>query len=158
VIETTGAHHNPNFDKDVNRMADEFVKQLRKAGHEIRRAVFLYDYKGEHAGDTLPYREPKWPTSHPASIVPLSIDGPYTVTEVPTGPTPLYLIQNGKHAAGWDVDRERAIKFAEHYNEIAAKQKPVSGGSQANDASWTLTDEETGRVTRYWWRPAEGVT
>ena len=60
VISGQGAHHNPDYEKDANRMASEFVKLL-KANHQVSRAAFLFDYKGEHAGDTLPYVEGKEP-------------------------------------------------------------------------------------------------
>src|SRR6184192_3442266 len=60
TIEGTGAHHNPDFEFDANRMANELVLQLKAHGADIRRASFLFDYKGDDAGDTLPYVHMPW--------------------------------------------------------------------------------------------------
>lgn len=39
-IQGVGAHHNPDYPKDANRMAKDFVKQLKDAGHAIEHAEF----------------------------------------------------------------------------------------------------------------------
>jgi hypothetical protein len=42
-IEGIGPHHNPDdYPKDANRMAAEFVKRLKEAGHTVSRASFTY--------------------------------------------------------------------------------------------------------------------
>lgn len=171
-IEGTGAHGNPNFERDSDRMADEFVKQLKAAGHEVRRAVFLYDYKGEHAGDTLPYHEPKWALSR--NEVELATPGPYHVHETIAhqGATPLYEVVHGGRRHAWYAGdgfpgRDGAVQLAERYNRVAAKEaekqaglKPIGGGSQANDepepSRILVHDDNPAHITKYWDRPADG--
>jgi hypothetical protein len=167
-VEGSGAHHNPDFVKDANRLADDFVIRLRQAGHEVKRAAFLYDYMGDAAGQTLPYVNKPWPTPAYASVV---FEGkPWSVLKVPGGEgvADLYcLSQSGSpHRAWWDAIPERLIVTAQSWNEQAAKSKlkPVSGGSSDDEPtpsepepSHVLVDPDDGRLTRYWWHPAEGV-
>ena len=40
VVEGTGAHHNKEFPNDADRLAQRFVDDLIKAGHEVRLATF----------------------------------------------------------------------------------------------------------------------
>jgi hypothetical protein len=42
VIRGVGCHHNVDLDADANKMAAEFVKQLKKAGHTVSHASFTY--------------------------------------------------------------------------------------------------------------------
>lgn len=42
TIRGTGAHHNRDHDGDANRMASEFVRALRSAGHTIHDASFSH--------------------------------------------------------------------------------------------------------------------
>jgi hypothetical protein len=37
-----GVHHNTDLDEDANKMAHEFVKKLKAAGHTIIDAEFHY--------------------------------------------------------------------------------------------------------------------
>lgn len=41
-IEGQGAHHNPDYANDANRLAAEFVAKLREAGHTVTRATFTH--------------------------------------------------------------------------------------------------------------------
>src|SRR3954469_1743548 len=84
VIEGSGAHHNPDHVFDANRMADDLVIKLRSAGHDIKRAAFLYDYAAGSAGQKLPYLNKPWPTPEPVSIV-FDNGGPWAVVKVPGG-------------------------------------------------------------------------
>lgn len=42
AIEGNGPHHNKEYDKDANKMAAEFVKALRAAGHSVESATFTH--------------------------------------------------------------------------------------------------------------------
>lgn len=42
TIKGTGAHHNRDYPKDVDRMASAFVKELRDAGHQVEGASITY--------------------------------------------------------------------------------------------------------------------
>lgn len=44
-IQGVGAHHNPDYPRDANKMAAEFVKQLQAAGHSIEAATFTHGAK-----------------------------------------------------------------------------------------------------------------
>ncbi len=39
-IQGTGCHHNLNLATDADKMAAEFVKKLKEAGHQIEHAEF----------------------------------------------------------------------------------------------------------------------
>jgi len=41
-IQGCGAHHNKEYPKDANKMAETFVADLRAAGHDIEHATFTY--------------------------------------------------------------------------------------------------------------------
>ncbi len=41
-IHGTGAHHNKANKTDANRMAGDFVRQLRAAGHTVTKATITY--------------------------------------------------------------------------------------------------------------------
>lgn len=41
-IRGAGAHHNQDNDRDANKMAAEFVKELRQAGHHVADACFTH--------------------------------------------------------------------------------------------------------------------
>lgn len=41
-IHGTGCHHNKNLPTDANRMAADFVKQLRAAGHTVTKATITF--------------------------------------------------------------------------------------------------------------------
>lgn len=41
-IHGTGAHHNKANKADANRMAADFVRQLRSQGHTVTRATITY--------------------------------------------------------------------------------------------------------------------
>lgn len=40
IITGCGAHHNKKHSKDANRMAADFVQQLRDAGQQVETATF----------------------------------------------------------------------------------------------------------------------
>lgn len=42
TIRGRGAHHNKDYPKDANRMAEAFVAELRDAGHEVKSATFTH--------------------------------------------------------------------------------------------------------------------
>jgi hypothetical protein len=42
VIKGVGCHHNMDYKADADRMAAEFVKQLRVAGHNVTHAAITY--------------------------------------------------------------------------------------------------------------------
>lgn len=42
AIEGIGPHHNKGYDKDADKMAVEFVKALRAAGHTVEAATFTH--------------------------------------------------------------------------------------------------------------------
>lgn len=44
-IQGTGAHHNKDYDKDANKMAKNFVDDLKAAGHHIEGATFTHGSK-----------------------------------------------------------------------------------------------------------------
>lgn len=46
-IQGVGAHHNTNYDKDANVMAQKFVNELRAAGHHVESATFTHGGKDE---------------------------------------------------------------------------------------------------------------
>jgi hypothetical protein len=41
-IEGQGSHHNPDNPGDANRLAAEFVAELRRHGHTVTRATFTH--------------------------------------------------------------------------------------------------------------------
>ena len=41
-IHGVGCHHNPDLPSDANRMAAEFVKALRAAGHSVTAATITF--------------------------------------------------------------------------------------------------------------------
>ncbi len=41
-IHGTGSHHNAKNPKDANRMAADFVEQLRTAGHTVTKATITH--------------------------------------------------------------------------------------------------------------------
>ena len=44
IIEGSGVHHNRNLPNDANRMTSRFVKQLKEAGHTIKKGTFVLGY------------------------------------------------------------------------------------------------------------------
>lgn len=48
-IQGTGAHHNPDYPKDANKMARKFVEDLKEAGHTVHHAEFTHGGKEELA-------------------------------------------------------------------------------------------------------------
>ena len=52
-IQGVGCHHNPDYPKDANKMAAEFVAKLREAGHYVSHAEFTHGAK-EILGSTDP--------------------------------------------------------------------------------------------------------
>jgi hypothetical protein len=42
VIHLTGAHHNPVYPNDANRMAARFADELKRAGHNVEHASFTH--------------------------------------------------------------------------------------------------------------------
>lgn len=42
TIRGTGIHHNKKNPNDANRMAAEFVRALKDAGHQVRSASFTF--------------------------------------------------------------------------------------------------------------------
>jgi hypothetical protein len=51
-IQGVGSHHNADYPKDANKMAAEFVRQLKDAGHTVEGATFTHGGKE----DLLPVR------------------------------------------------------------------------------------------------------
>ena len=49
TITGTGAHHNKDYPKDAEKMADAFVESLRDAGHTVEYASFTYGCRQELA-------------------------------------------------------------------------------------------------------------
>ena len=41
-VKGIGIHHNRKMEKDANRMAAKFVKELREAGHNVQFASFTH--------------------------------------------------------------------------------------------------------------------
>ncbi len=41
IIEGTGAHDNPNYPNDADKLAKKFVRQLCEAGHTLMHAAFV---------------------------------------------------------------------------------------------------------------------
>ncbi len=41
-IEGVGPHHNENYLGDANKMAEDFVSELKGAGHQINKASFTH--------------------------------------------------------------------------------------------------------------------
>lgn len=52
-IQGVGAHHNPDYDKDANKMAKKFVDDLKEAGHHIEGATFTHGGKEDIAPATV---------------------------------------------------------------------------------------------------------
>jgi hypothetical protein len=52
-IQGIGCHHNQDYPKDANKMAAEFVKQLKDAGHTVETATFTHGGKE----DILPKKD-----------------------------------------------------------------------------------------------------
>lgn len=44
-VQGTGAHHNKDYPKDANKMARQFVKDLKEAGHSVEHAEFTHGAK-----------------------------------------------------------------------------------------------------------------
>ena len=44
-IQGVGCHHNTDYPQDANKMAAEFVKQLKNAGHTVESATFTHGGK-----------------------------------------------------------------------------------------------------------------
>jgi hypothetical protein len=163
VIEGIGAHHNPDFAGDANRLADDLVLRLKAAGADIKRAAFLFDYKGDDAGDTLPYIVKPWP----AERISTEVEGdPYSVMRIPNGDGIHHfrLAYKGQieKRGYWHTDLKYVEGVAKQNNEAAARLKPVGGGSSDDEPTepeptHVLVDEDDGRITKYWWHPAEGV-
>lgn len=55
-IEGIGCHHNVDLKTDANKMATEFVAELKKVGHTITKASFTY---GGADSLEVPYVAPK---------------------------------------------------------------------------------------------------
>lgn len=41
-IEGVGAHHNTDYPKDANKMAESFAVALKDAGHKVTKATFTF--------------------------------------------------------------------------------------------------------------------
>jgi hypothetical protein len=47
TIEGTGSHHNVDYPADADQVAARAVTELKRSGHDVRRAVFeLTDHAG----------------------------------------------------------------------------------------------------------------
>lgn len=46
-IQGVGIHHNQDQPKDANKMAKEFVRELKEAGHTVETATFTHGGKEE---------------------------------------------------------------------------------------------------------------
>jgi len=46
-IQGVGSHHNKEYPQDANRMAQDFVKALKAAGHHIETATFTHGGKDD---------------------------------------------------------------------------------------------------------------
>jgi len=42
TIQGVGAHHNKDYEKDANLMFEQFIKELREAGHYVHHASMTY--------------------------------------------------------------------------------------------------------------------
>jgi hypothetical protein len=40
IIQGSGAHDNPDYPQDADKMAKQFVEDLKAAGHQIESATF----------------------------------------------------------------------------------------------------------------------
>ncbi len=71
TIKGLGAHHNKDNKADADKMAFQFIHELREAGHSLSEASFLYSYKEDNL---------------------LKIGGVFTVNDAPKhGGTPIAL-------------------------------------------------------------------
>ena len=41
-VQGTGAHHNPDYEKDADKRFEEFVSKLKEDGHTITYASFTH--------------------------------------------------------------------------------------------------------------------
>ncbi len=56
-IEGVGCHHNADYPQDANKMAEDFVKTLKVAGHNVQKATFTYG-SSEDLDPYRPYCQP----------------------------------------------------------------------------------------------------
>ncbi len=52
-IEGVGPHHNVDHDLDANKMATQFVNDLKKAGHHVMKATFTHGGSDDLQGPTI---------------------------------------------------------------------------------------------------------
>jgi hypothetical protein len=52
VIEGTGSHHNKDYPKDANKLAEAFVADLGAAGHTVEHATFTHSGRDDLTAGT----------------------------------------------------------------------------------------------------------